>query len=103
MKFAVAALLSLSLTVAVSAAADEIDVRTFEVILSHEDTERDTVGALKFRGGLDIRSSSASNSATGCNVSPRQMRRHHVRLMQDNGRSISMEEIYPRYKTPTVS
>ena len=32
---------------------------------------------------------------------PRQMRRHHVRLMQDNGRSISMEEIYPRFKTPT--
>ncbi|MBE1281923.1 MAG: FMN-binding glutamate synthase family protein [Rhodobacteraceae bacterium] len=30
---------------------------------------------------------------------PRQMRRRHVRIMQDNGRSIPMNEILPSYRT----
>jgi glutamate synthase domain-containing protein 2 len=31
---------------------------------------------------------------------PRQMRRRHVRLMQDSGRSVPMNEIYPSVQTP---
>lgn len=39
------------------AAADQIPVRAFGVILSHEEPERVEVGRLTFRGGLDLRSS----------------------------------------------
>jgi len=38
-------------------AADEIPVRAFGVILSHEDPEQRDVGRLRFLGGLDLRSS----------------------------------------------
>ena len=31
---------------------------------------------------------------------PRQMRRRHVRLMQDSGRSVPMNEIYPSVQQP---
>ena len=41
---------------AAPAAANEIPMRTFEVILSHEEPELETVGKLRFRGGLDLRS-----------------------------------------------
>ncbi|WP_208350914.1 FMN-binding glutamate synthase family protein [Pseudaestuariivita rosea] len=34
---------------------------------------------------------------------PRQMRRRHVRLVQPNGRSIPMNEIYPSYNPSTAS
>ena len=73
MKLAVAVLLWLSLTTAVSASpvSDEIEVRTFEVILSHDDTERDTVGELKYRGGLDIRSTDRRfGGLSGLDISP---------------------------------
>ena len=94
MKFAVAALLSLSLTVAVSAAADEIDVRTFEVILSHEDTERDTVGALKFRGGLDIRSPDKRfGGLSGLDISPDG---HRLTAVTDRGNWFTAELTYNR-------
>jgi hypothetical protein len=39
------------------AVADQIPVRAFGVILSHENPEREDVGKLRFRGGLDLRSS----------------------------------------------
>ncbi len=34
---------------------------------------------------------------------PRQMRRRHVRIVQDNGRSVPMSELFPRYSAPTTS
>ena len=34
---------------------------------------------------------------------PRQMRRRHVRIVQNDGRSIPMNEIYPSYSTHAVS
>ncbi len=34
---------------------------------------------------------------------PRQMRRRHVRIVQDNGRSIPMNELFPRYSAQTTS
>ncbi len=34
---------------------------------------------------------------------PRQMRREHVRIVQDNGRSVAMDALYPRYSLPTTS
>jgi len=34
---------------------------------------------------------------------PREMRRHHVRIVQDNGRSIPMDELYPRYSPLATS
>lgn len=55
MKHAVIALLAG--VVAAPAAADKIPMRTFEVILSHEEPELKTVGKLRYRGGLDLRSS----------------------------------------------
>ena len=54
MKFA-AALMLLLLSAPVT--AGEISVRSFQVILSHENPEQTAVGALKFRGGLDLHSS----------------------------------------------
>jgi hypothetical protein len=32
---------------------------------------------------------------------PRLLRRRHVRLMQDNGRSVPMNEIYPSFSAET--
>jgi len=34
---------------------------------------------------------------------PRQMRRRHVRIVQGDGRSIPMNEIYPSYSTHALS
>ncbi len=56
MKIAVTAFLSLCLSTAVPAIAAEIPVHTSNVILSRDDPSQDEIGALKYRGGLDIRS-----------------------------------------------
>ena len=34
---------------------------------------------------------------------PRQLRRHHLRLVQPNGTSVPMNEIFPGYSSPTTS
>ncbi|WP_127115767.1 FMN-binding glutamate synthase family protein [Shimia sediminis] len=34
---------------------------------------------------------------------PRQLRRHHVRLVQPNGRSVPMDKLFPSYNSPTPS
>ena len=34
---------------------------------------------------------------------PREMRRHHVRIVQDNGTSIPMDQLYPRYNDLATS
>lgn len=53
---AVLVALYLSTIFAAAAMAEEIGIRTFQVILSHEEPERTSVGALRYRGGLDLRS-----------------------------------------------
>jgi hypothetical protein len=69
MKIAVVALLSLLLTAAFT--ADEIKVRAFQVILSHEEPDRDQVGMLRFRGGLDLHSSDRRfGGLSGLDISP---------------------------------
>lgn len=51
--------------------AEEIKVRSFQVILSHDEPERDTVGALRFRGGLDLRSDDDRfGGLSGLDISP---------------------------------
>tara|TARA_R110002110_G_scaffold5407_9_gene28011 strand:+ start:2783 stop:3748 length:966 start_codon:yes stop_codon:yes gene_type:complete len=73
MKSLAAVLVSLLLSAiaAAPATADEIKVRSFPVILSHEDPELDHVGALSFRGGLDLRSSDGRfGGLSGLDVSP---------------------------------
>ena len=58
MKFSAVAvpLAFLMAVLAGGALADEIEIRTFQVTLSHDEPERVDVGALRFRGGLDLRS-----------------------------------------------
>lgn len=52
------------------ATADEIPVRAFHVVLSHDDPKIDRVDALKFRGGLDLRSSDPRfGGLSGLNIS----------------------------------
>ena len=61
MKFVITALLSLGLSTVVAAKSNQesipqpINVRTFQVILSHDEPENDEVGKLQYRGGLDLR------------------------------------------------
>ena len=54
MKAIAAALLCLLLPGSLAGA--EIPVRTFGVLLSHDEPDREDVGRLRFRGGLDLRS-----------------------------------------------
>lgn len=77
MRIAATALLSLCLSMAAPAdltadeIADEIKVRTFQVILSHEEPDRDDVGLLRFRGGLDIHADDDRfGGLSGLDVSP---------------------------------
>jgi hypothetical protein len=63
--------LYLSAIFAASAMADEIDIRTFQVILSHEEPDRRQVGALRFRGGLDLHSKDDRfGGLSGLDISP---------------------------------
>lgn len=69
MKFIAAALLCLLLPGSLAGA--EIPVRAFGVILSHDEPEREDVGRLRFRGGLDLRSSdSRFGGLSGLDISP---------------------------------
>jgi hypothetical protein len=60
----------LLLLLAGPATADEIPVRAFHVVLSHDDSKIDRVDAVKFRGGLDLRSSDPRfGGLSGLNIS----------------------------------
>lgn len=52
-------------------AADQISVRSFEVILSHDSPAVELVGDLKFRGGIDMRSGAEGfGGFSGLDISP---------------------------------
>ena len=63
--------LFLSAIFTATAMADEISIRTFQVILSHEEPDRRQVGALRFRGGLDLHSKDGRfGGLSGLDISP---------------------------------
>jgi YD repeat-containing protein len=76
-KFAITALLSLGLSTVVAAESNQesipqpINVRTFQVILSHDEPENDEVGKLQYRGGLDLRARDPRfGGLSGLDISP---------------------------------
>jgi hypothetical protein len=63
--------LFLSAICTATAMVDEISIRTFQVILSHEEPDRRQVGALRFRGGLDLHSKNGRfGGLSGLDISP---------------------------------
>ena len=63
--------LFLSAIFTATAMTDEISIRTFQVILSHEEPDRRQVGALRFRGGLDLHSKDGRfGGLSGLDISP---------------------------------
>lgn len=73
MKTVSIALLAFFLSTAVTAdvIADAVKLRTFQVILSHEEPDRDEVGALRFRGGLDLHANDPRfGGLSGLDISP---------------------------------
>ena len=63
--------LFLSAIFTATAMTDEISIRTFQVILSHEEPDRRQVGALRFHGGLDLHSKDGRfGGLSGLDISP---------------------------------